>query len=79
VNAIPPTSLTAPAQPFAGVRLSISVGVAVRWRGEAWIVTAVHYHPRLGTFARLEDGLGGYDLVHLNGFDGAIEALEPTP
>jgi hypothetical protein len=53
-------------------------GDSVRWCGREWVVTAVHSHPRHGRFARLEDGAGGYDLVHLNGSDGALEQLGPA-
>jgi hypothetical protein len=69
----PPSSRGVPAPAGAG----LSVGAHVQWRGQAWIITADHSHPQLGHFFRLEDGAGGYDLVHVNGSDGHIEPLEP--
>ena len=73
---MPTPILAAPAITPAGARLHI--GGRVQWCGAAWIVTALHSHPRFGRFARLEDGAGRYDLVHLNGNDGALEQLGPT-
>ncbi len=49
----------------------------MRWFGGEWTITAERSHPALGRFFRLEDELGGYDLVHVNGSDGAIEPLSP--
>ncbi len=69
-----PSSVVAPASRSAGVH-QLHVGDQVQWCGKAWIVAAMHSHPQVGRFVRLETGDGGYDLVHVNGSDGAIEPL----
>lgn len=66
----------APASAETPASSTFRVGAAVTWRGQTWMVAAVHNHPQLGNFVRLETGDGGYDLVHANGSDGALEPLD---
>jgi hypothetical protein len=69
------SSADGPAGGVAAAGHRLSVGDLVIWREQRWIVTAMHSHPRLGRFMRLETGDGAYDLVHENGADGAIQPL----